>query len=168
MKTSINQRVTVPRLTTMFRHRTRSVTIGLSMIAGLAVSLMSTDNLQAKTLDHPAIICALDEATEAMRCELKAHFRRVPGYGRMLAANSQLRARVAAIGRRVKRDPCYRNLSRDLARAEEYSQRLGELVQDVLNCPDSLRRAEGDLRGLTAQTNRLLNLTANLRWQLSH
>lgn len=109
------------------------------------------------------VACEIEEASEAMRDELKTHFRHVRRYGLMVGTNSLIKGRAKAIERRFKRDPNYRGLDRDVARVGELANRLAELIQEAISCPEQCSRIEGNYQCVVGRVNQLLSLSESLR-----
>lgn len=80
-------------------------------------------------LKSEALQCAADD----MRDEIKAHFRKSKVYGKMLSTNSRIKFRSGAIARRVKRNPCYSSMDRDLRKLDELVHELYELYEEAID-----------------------------------
>ncbi|MEL7498443.1 MAG: hypothetical protein AAFN77_12600 [Planctomycetota bacterium] len=138
--------------------------IGVVMISVASVSNAHAQYGSAHSLDPVLdITCELDEATDALRDELKTHLRRVRGYGALVGLNAQIHGKAAAIGRRFERNPNYRTLDRDVARIEELAISMGQRLQAIIDCPATLERSVGDISCIVARTNQILDLTESLR-----
>jgi hypothetical protein len=71
-------------------------------------------------------------AAEDMRDEIKTHFKGTNCYRKMLGTNTLIKLRSAAISRRVKRNPCYAGMERDLARLNELLCEFGQLYETAI------------------------------------
>ncbi|MFK7767164.1 MAG: hypothetical protein AB8B55_08070 [Mariniblastus sp.] len=95
-------------------------------------------------LEHAAELnCASDE----MRDEIKTHFRKARYYGKMVGTNAQIRGRSAAVVRRLKRDPNYRGLCRDVKKLHELTCELESLYKEAI-----LRARQGKDRPIFEDT----------------
>lgn len=72
-------------------------------------------------------------AAEDMRDEIKTHFKGTNCYRKMLGTNTLIKLRSAAISRRVKRNPCYAGMDRDLARLNELLCEFGQLYETAIH-----------------------------------
>lgn len=141
----------------------RLVALGLFILGTLTTSAAVQAHDRTNLDPTLTVTCELVDASKVMRDELKIHFRGVRGYGLMRVTAAQIKCRSAAISRRSSRDPYYRGLNRDVARVEDLTMRLGELVQKAIDCPERLERASGDVRHIVGQANLLLDLAEALR-----
>lgn len=141
----------------------RFTALGLFVLGMLATSAAVQANDRTNADPALTVACELVDASKVMRDELKIHFRGVRGYGLMRVTAAQIKIRSAAISRRTNRDPYYRGLDRDVARVENLTIRMGELVQKAIDCPERLERASGDVRHIVGQANLLLDLAETLR-----
>lgn len=133
-------------------------------LATLAVvgSLFATANLQADEprdaiCEYAAEIVCL---TADLKDEIKCHFRGVKGYGRWLAANAVVKAKAAAIKRRVNRNACYKRLAKDADCLEQQVCKLENLYEEALACSSYQRPIHGEsccAGTLLAEMRRLSN-----------
>ena len=129
----------------------------LSMLACAMFAMPSNADASQSTLilQHAnELNCAGDE----MRDEIKTHFRKARYYGKMLATSAQIRGRSAAVVRRVKRNPEYRGLCRDVAKLEKLTCELNSLYRETI-----LRIQQGKDRPIFEDTCHVLDLIENMQ-----
>ena len=104
---------------------------------------------------------ALHCAAEDMRDEIKTHFPRSRVYRNMLATNARIKIRSAAVARRVKRDPCYGGLERDLRKLDEWVHELhclfDEAIERNIQCLD--KPIVGDIGHVADKIGGMIDLT---------
>ena len=117
-------------------------------LAALAVvgSLFATANLQAEAPQDAICVQAAEIVclSADMKDQIKCHFRGVKGYGRLLAANAVVKAKAAAIKRRVNRNACYKRLAKDADCLENQVCKLESLYGEVLACSSCQRPIHGE------------------------
>lgn len=138
-------------------------------VIALAATVMTPCLLSAEQpgLSHHDIIYQYAEeircAADDMKSEIKEHFRGTKGYGRMLGANAVVRAKAAAIQRRVRRDACYRRLEKDAAGLDKLVCELNERYLDILTCATPRRPICGDTFHVEAKLARMRELSLCLQ-----
>lgn len=132
----------------IFKSGLRLLILGVLAVVPSNADGQTYTGVSARTqilLDHAA---QLRCATDHMKDEIKTHFRRSRNYGKMLAANSRVKSRSAAIARRVKRDARYKKLGKDLQQLDEVVCQLNELFEDAL-----IRAAKGIDKPILSDTH---------------
>ena len=90
--------------------------MSLALGLGMLVQIMFQDCRANDASQH--IIVAHAESlilvADEIKHEIKKHCRGLKGYGKLFGVDAQIRGRAAAVVRRLKRDPNYSNLDRDL------------------------------------------------------
>ena len=98
-----------------------------------------------------------------LKDEIKAHFKGTPRYGKLLGTNAQIKSRAATIERRIKRDPYYRSLKRDLEKLDELTCRLNTVFDEALD-----KHAHGVGRPIKGNpihvADRIVNMIEISRW----
>lgn len=141
-----------------FKFNLISTGIALAVVTGfLAMPSSASAQSRASIIYGHAkdLKCAGDE----MKDEVKAHFRRSRNYGKMIAASSQIRGKAAAIERRIKRDPCYRTLEKDVKKLDELTCKLNALYEEAMiraaKCLD--KPVLGDTRHVARKIHMMLD-----------
>lgn len=71
-------------------------------------------------------------SADDVKDQVKAHFRGSKNYGKMLSASAQIKGRASTIVRRIKRDPYYKSLGKDLKKLDELTCKLNALFEEAL------------------------------------
>jgi hypothetical protein len=96
-------------------------------------------------------------AADVMKDEIKAHLRGVRGYGKMIGANAVVKSRASSINRRIKRDPCYRGLDRDIEKLNDAICKLSREYAEILKCRPDLAACTCHIASQLDKMNRLVD-----------
>lgn len=145
--------------------KTSPVKISSSLAMIAITSLLAS---QAKADHSPQLMIAQDAKqlhclADDMHDEIKTHFKKARGYGKLMGLNVQVRSKSAAIARRIKRNPCYKGLDRDLSKLGKLTCELTEKFDEILRTGQC--RIQGDTFHVVeklAQMNELAAIMASV------
>ena len=125
------------------------VALTFGLIFGFGADVKADHRSDVVRAHADKLQCAADN----LRDEFKSHFKGTRKYGKLISLNAQIKSRAAAVERRVKRDPCYRTMDRDLKKLSELSCELAAVFEEalVLNARCEGRPIKGDTIHVTEQ-----------------